>query len=132
MASAGFVQTMGPFLTEALSAYGDGLLDGGEIATASEAAGIGRQLVRTAYRRTDDLGRALLAEAVAEGASAEVLGDPIRRALRKDPELERELAALLPGGAGGTTVIASGERSVAAGGNIGIAITGDGPAGSRT
>jgi hypothetical protein len=128
MAGSEFAQGLGPFLREALGAYGDDVLTGEEVAPASPVADVGRRVLRATYDRGDALGRELLEDAVREaeqGAdAAEVLTPPLQRALRKDPGLESELAALLP--KGGTTVIASGERSVAAGGNIGIAITGDG------
>lgn len=128
MAGSEFAQGLGPFLREALGAYGDGVLTDAEVAPASPAADAGRRVLRTTYDRGDALGRELLEDAVREvtqGAdAAEVLTQPIQRALRKDPGLEGELAALLP--RDGPTVVASGERSIAAGGNIGIAITGDG------
>ncbi|OPG03863.1 hypothetical protein B1R27_27155 [Streptomyces sp. GKU 895] len=73
-------------------------------------------------RRADERGRQSLAEAVAdavaEPGSADALGalrQVIRRALSKDPGLEGELAALLPRGTA-AVVVASGERSIAAGG----------------
>jgi hypothetical protein len=136
MAEAEFVQGMTPFLRESLGVYGDEVLTGEAAAGASGAAAaeVGRGLLRATYRRVDVRGREGLEEAVQEAAAEPgnedavgALRQEIRRALRKHPELEGELAALLPGGGGGTTtVIASGTRSVAAGGNIGIAITGDG------
>ena len=74
-------------------------------------------------------------EAVAEPGNEDAVGElrqAIRRALRKHPALEGELAALLAGAGGGTTtVIASATRSIAAGGNIGVAITGDGHGSSK-
>lgn len=140
MAEAEFVQGMTPFLRESLGAYGGGVLTGEDAAGVSgtAAAEVGRELLRATYRRVDERGREGLSEAVQEAAAEpgneDALGavrQEIRRALRKRPELERELAALLPSGHT-TTVIASGDRSIAAGGNIGVAITGDGHRPSKT
>jgi hypothetical protein len=55
--------------------------------------------------------------------AAAALRQQVKRALREDPELLRELAGLLPA-AEPVTVTASGERSIAAQ-RIGTAITGD-------
>ncbi|MFJ2234542.1 hypothetical protein [Streptomyces sp. NPDC087859] len=137
MADAEFVQGMTPFLRESLGVYGDEVLTSAAVAGAGAGAEVGRELLRTTHRRVDERGREGLTEAVREAAAEPgnedalgVLRQEIRRALRKHPELEGELAALLPSG-GGTTVIASGARSIAAGGNIGIAITGDGHGSSK-
>lgn len=137
MADAEFVQGMTPFLRESLGVYGDEVLTGEAAAGAGAGAEVGRGLLRATHGRVDERGREGLAEAVREAAAEPgnedalgVLRQEIRRALRKHPELEGELAALLPSG-GGTTVIASGARSIAAGGNIGIAITGDGHGSSK-
>ncbi|MDQ0601044.1 hypothetical protein QF037_005389 [Streptomyces canus] len=141
MAEAEFVQGMTPFLRESLGAYGDGVLTGEPAAGASgtAAAEVGRGLLRATYRRVDERGREGLEEAVQEAAAEPgnedavgALRQEIRRALRKHPGLEGELAALLAGAGGGTTtVIASGTRSIAAGGNIGVAITADGHGSSK-
>jgi hypothetical protein len=137
MADAEFVQGMTPFLRESLGVYGDEVLTSAAVAGAGPGAEVGRALLRATHGRVDERGREGLTEAVREAAAEPgnedalgVLRQEIRRALRKHPELERELAALLPSG-GGTTVIASGARSIAAGGNIGIAITGDGHGSSK-
>lgn len=61
-----------------------------------------------------------------EDASA-ALRQQMKRALREDEELRCELAALLPRQENrGVTVTASGPRSIAGGGSIRVAITGDG------
>lgn len=137
MADAEFVQGMTPFLRESLGVYGHEVLTGEAVAGAGAGAEVGRGLLRATYDRVDERGREGLVEAVREAAAEPgnedavgVLRQEIRRALRKHPDLEGELAALLPSG-GGTTVIASGVRSIAAGGNIGIAITGDGHGSSK-
>lgn len=129
------VERAGGFLTAALTSYGDQVLRQEEIASKGAAANIGLRLLQTTARRVDDQDRAALqglVEDAAEQPDNKIAGaallHQIWRALRKDPELGRELAALLPsdGRDAGVKVIAKGNRSVAAGGNIGIAITGDG------
>jgi hypothetical protein len=129
-----FVQEAGGFLTAALTSYGDQVLHQEEIASKGAAANIGLRLLQTTARHADEQGRASLQELVEDAAgepddkdAAAALRHRISRAVRKDPELGRELAALLPadGRGAGVTVIAKGERSVAAGGDIGFVITGD-------
>lgn len=134
MVDAEFVRGMTPFLAESLGVYGDDVLTREETATASPVAEVGRRVLQTTYARVDERGRGALEEAVqeavAEPGNEDAVGSlrqEIRRALRKHPSLEGELAALLPhGGPGSTTVVVTGERAVGAGGGIGIAITGDG------
>ncbi|MFF5498132.1 hypothetical protein [Streptomyces aquilus] len=132
MADAGFVDGMTPYLRASLGAHGERVLDSEGVPVVPGSAEVGRRMLRATHRRGDERGREALAEAVAEAVAEpgneDALGalrQVIRRALSKDPGLEGELAALLPGG-GAPTVIAAGERSIAAGGNIGVAITGDG------
>ncbi|GAA2551622.1 hypothetical protein GCM10010435_22260 [Winogradskya consettensis] len=81
------------------------------------------------------LGRAGSRQAI-EGAIADVAAGEedseaalrlqIRKALAADPDLARDVAALLPAGA--VHIEASGTRSIAIGTNTGIANTGDGAA----
>ncbi|NUS15804.1 MAG: hypothetical protein HOY69_31145 [Streptomyces sp.] len=135
MVDAGFVDGMTPFLRESLGAHGEQVLDSDGVPVVSGPAEVGRSLLRTTHERADERGREALAEAVADAVadpgSEDALGalrQVIRKALGKDPALEGELAALLPsdGGGGPVVVVASGTRSIAAGGSIGVAITGDG------
>ncbi len=130
-----FVQEAGPFLTAALASYGDQVLTHEEVASKSAVANIGLRLLQATARRVDAKGRDALQTAVEEATeepenedASATLRQQIRRAVRNDPDLGRELAALLPadGRGAGVTVIAAGDRSVAAGGNIGTVITGDG------
>ncbi|WP_067025347.1 hypothetical protein [Streptomyces dysideae] len=129
-----FVQDAGPFLTEALTSYGDEVLNHAEVATKGTAANIGLRLLQTTAARGGERVRNRLRDAVEDAVAAPgntdaagAVRQAIRAAASKDPELEKELKALLPAYAGNrVTVIASGERSVAAGRDIGIAITGDG------
>ncbi|WP_406271117.1 hypothetical protein OHT93_20200 [Streptomyces sp. NBC_00191] len=124
-----FVAQAGPFLTAALGAYGAGVLTRTEDAAVEATANVGRRMLQAVWRRRDEEGRAELEAAVQdaaeepedEDATAE-LRQQIKRALREDEELLRELAGLLP--AGRVTVTASGERAIAAQ-TITNAITGD-------
>lgn len=131
-----FVGQASPYLTAAVVAYGTGVLTRAESAAVEATANIGRRMLQAVWHRRDEQGRAELESAVTDAAeepsdedAAASLRQQIKRALREDAELLRELAGLLPsgsGGGGGVTVTASGTRAIAAGGNIGIAITGDG------
>lgn len=135
MADAGFVDGMTPYLRESLGAHGERVLDSDGVPVMSGPAEVGRGLLRTTHERADERVREALAEAVADAVAApdseDALGalrQVIRKALTKFPELAEELAALMPSSAGGgpVVVVASGTRSIAAGGSIGVAITGDG------
>ena len=124
----------GPYLTAAVVAYGTGVLTRAESAAVEATANIGRRMLQAVWQRRDAQGRAELESAVTDAAeepedddASAALRQQLKRALREDAELLRELAGLLPqAGTGGVTVTASGNRSIAAGGNIGVAITGDG------
>ncbi|WP_326580454.1 hypothetical protein OG889_21775 [Streptomyces sp. NBC_00481] len=137
--SADIVQLVGqagPYVTAAVVAYGTGVLTRAENAAVEATANIGRRMLQAVWHRRDEQGRAELESAVADAAeepsdedAAAALRQQIKRALREDAELRRELAGLLPSeGGGSVTVTASGTRAIAAGGNIGVAITGDGHA----
>ncbi|NGO15321.1 hypothetical protein G5C60_49015 [Streptomyces sp. HC44] len=134
--SAEIVQFMGqagPYLTAALGAYGAGVLTRTENAAVEATANVGRRMLQAVWRRRDEQGRAELEAAVQDAAdesesedddAAAALRQQIKRAVREDAELLRELAELLPAAGGPVTVTASGERSIAAQ-RIGTAITGD-------
>ncbi|GHI07740.1 hypothetical protein AQI88_25825 [Streptomyces cellostaticus] len=132
--SAEIVQLMeqaGPYLTAALGAYGAAVLGRAEDAAADATASVGRRLLRAVWLRRDMQGRAELEvavqDAVDEPDGADAVGalrQQIKRALREDAELLREVVAFLPA-VGATSVTASGAGAVAAGGNIGVAITGN-------
>ncbi|MGW1489964.1 hypothetical protein [Streptomyces sp. NPDC002402] len=124
-----YVAQAGPFLTAALGAYGAGVLTRAESAAVEGTANVGRRMLQAAWRRRGEEGRAALEAAVQDAAdapededAAAALRQQIKRALREDEELLRELVGLLP--AGPVTVTASGERSIAAQ-TIGTAVTGD-------
>ncbi|MEU8552031.1 hypothetical protein [Streptomyces roseoverticillatus] len=120
---------VGPYLTAALGAYGAGVLGRAEDAAVGATANVGRRVLDVVWRRRSAEGRAALEEAVRDAAAepddgdaAAALRQQIKRALREDAELLRELSVLVP--AGSVTVTASGERSIAAQ-RIGTAISGD-------
>ncbi|MEU9289401.1 hypothetical protein AB0D57_33220 [Streptomyces sp. NPDC048275] len=126
-----FVGQAGPYLTAALGAYGAGVLTRSENAAVEATANVGRRMLQAVWRRRDEQGRAELEAAVQDAAeetgdedAAAALRQQIKRAVREDAELLRELAELLPAAGGPVTVTASGERSIAAR-TIGTAITGD-------
>lgn len=129
----------GPYLTAAVVAYGTGVLTRAESAAVEATADIGRRMLQAVWRRRNEQGRAELESAVADAAeepsdedASAALRQQLKRALREDAELLRELAGLLPStGNGAVTVTASGPRSIAAGGDIGVAITGDGHSAPR-
>ncbi|MDX3767866.1 MULTISPECIES: hypothetical protein [unclassified Streptomyces] len=101
--------------------------------------GLGQRILQLVWRRRDEAGRAELERVVGEAADEQseayttaVLSRLLKRALADDPELKKELSALLPAPAAGTvTITASGERSIAAQ-HIGTAITGDGHTAPRS
>ncbi|MFF9427204.1 hypothetical protein [Streptomyces sp. NPDC014746] len=124
------VEQAGPFLTAAVSAYGTAVLVRAQGAAVEGTAGVGRRILELVWRRRDGEQRAALEAAVREAAeepedadAAAALRRQIKRALREDAELVRELAALLPE-RGGMTVNVSGTRAIGAQ-HIGIAATGD-------
>ncbi|MGW4851275.1 hypothetical protein ACWEPZ_08570 [Streptomyces sp. NPDC004288] len=128
------VEQAGPYLTAAVSAYGTAVLvraqDAALDAAVEGTAGVGRRILELVWRRRDGEERAALEAAVREAAeepedadAAAALRRQIKRALREDAELVRELAALLPE-RGGVTVNVSGARAIGAQ-HIGIAATGD-------
>ncbi|MDH6143423.1 MULTISPECIES: hypothetical protein [Kitasatospora] len=124
------VEQAGPYVTAALGAYGSAVLTRAENAAADATANVGRRLLRAVWHRRDAQGQAELETAVRKAAdepgnadAAGALRQQIRRALRDDAALLREVMAAMPAPRGDVT--ASGERSVAAGGSIGTAITGD-------
>ncbi|MFJ9749555.1 hypothetical protein [Streptomyces chartreusis] len=127
------VEQAGPYLTAAVAAYGAAVLTRAQDVAAEATVGLGQRILQLVWRRGDEAGRAELERVVDEAAdeqddaySAAVLRRLLRRALRDDPELRKELSELLPAPAAGTvTITASGERSIAAQ-HIGTAITGDG------
>ncbi|MFE6103638.1 hypothetical protein ACFVQ4_27245 [Streptomyces laurentii] len=137
MASAEITQWVaqaGPAMTAAVGAYGAAVLTRAEGAAADATVGLGRRILQAVWRRRDEAGQAELERVVDEAAaendeefSRVTLGRLLRRALEDDPELRRDLAALLPALTTTTVhVTASGDRSVAAQHISGTVITGDG------
>ncbi|WP_407913437.1 hypothetical protein [Kitasatospora sp. NE20-6] len=127
---AELVQQAGPYLTAAAGAYGGAVLTRAEDAAADATANLGRRILQAIWHRrsTPELEAAVLdvAENTDDEDAAAALRQQLKRALREDADLLRELAALLPApAAGSVTITASGERSIAAH-TITTAITGDG------
>ncbi|GJF29883.1 hypothetical protein KNE206_25830 [Kitasatospora sp. NE20-6] len=130
MEIAELVQQAGPYLTAAAGAYGGAVLTRAEDAAADATANLGRRILQAIWHRrsTPELEAAVLdvAENTDDEDAAAALRQQLKRALREDADLLRELAALLPApAAGSVTITASGERSIAAH-TITTAITGDG------
>jgi valyl-tRNA synthetase len=131
--STQLVQLLAPFLPY--------LLKGLKLAGQEAAKKLGEQASEQAFEQAkalwDKLRRKKNVEQVAQtvaalpdnqALAAKRLREEIARALAEDDSLAQELARLLPqSGPAGQTVIASGERSVAIGGNVSgsTIITGD-------
>ena len=119
-----------PPIAAAVAAYGTAVLSQVEDAAAGETVRLGQRLLtRITRRRSQRLGDAIHELAIAEpdeiaDATASVRLE-LRRLLREDAQLRDDLAALFA--AAPNTITASGERSVAIGGDVtGIVTTGDG------
>jgi hypothetical protein len=124
------------FLTPFLPYLVKGVKLAGQEAAKKLGEKAGEQSLEQAKALWDKLRRKKNVEQVAQTAAAlpdnqalrEALREEIARALAEDESLAQELARLLPqSGPAGQTVIASGERSVAIGGNVSgsTIITGD-------
>ncbi|WP_411081014.1 hypothetical protein [Streptomyces sp. cmx-18-6] len=125
------VQQASPYLTAALGAYGGTVLSRAQDSAADATANLGRRILRAVWSRGDEGERATLEVAVGEALqdgedpdAMAALRQSIKRALREDETLRRELAELLPAPSGTMVITASGPRSVAAQ-HIGTAVTGD-------
>jgi hypothetical protein len=117
-----------PYLTAAIGAYGAAVLQRAEGDAADATVGLGRQVLQRIF------GSRAAGEELPEPV-ADVVADPgdedaaaalrlaVRKALAADPELRADVAGLLA--AGGVSVTAAGDRSVAAQTITGIAATGD-------
>jgi hypothetical protein len=125
--SAEIVQLMeqaGPYLSAAVGTYGAAVLsraeDSAVHAAADATASLGQRILRAVWHGRDDQGRIALEAAVRDAAeepedehAAGALQQQIKRALREDAELAREVAGLLPA-PGGVTVNVSGTRAIGA------------------
>jgi len=130
--SAQLVQFLAPYLPYLVK----GLKLAGQEAAKALGEKAGEQGFEQAKALWDKLRRKKNVEQVAQTVAAlpdnqalrEALREEIARALEEDEALAQELARLLPqSGPAGQTVIASGERSVAIGGNVSgsVIVTGD-------
>ncbi|WP_327713706.1 hypothetical protein OG912_38065 (plasmid) [Streptomyces sp. NBC_00464] len=127
------VDQMGPYVAAALAAYGANVLSRAEDAAADATVNAGRQILLRVWNRISPTRRAMLQlaveDAVTTGPAADdgaaVLRMQLRQAMSENPQLVQELRNLLASAP--RTVTASGERSVAVGGeSTGVVNTGDG------
>ncbi|MEV4558743.1 hypothetical protein AB0K51_17365 [Kitasatospora sp. NPDC049285] len=124
------VEQAGPYLASALSAYGGAVLTRAEDAAVDASADLGQRILQAVWRRRPAAARAAIEDAVQDAAEdtdpdAAALRRQVKRALREDPELLGEIAALLPRPVpGSVTITASGSHSIAAH-TIGTVITGN-------
>ncbi|MFJ4406786.1 hypothetical protein [Streptomyces sp. NPDC088910] len=129
------VEQAGPYLSAAAGAYGVqvfGRAEDAAVGAAADAtASLGRRILQAVWHRQGEQGRAALASAVEDVVqepdnvdAAGALRQQIKRALREDEDLQRELAELFAQ-VSGSSVVASGERSIASDSNSGVQITGD-------
>lgn len=125
-----------PYVTAAVAAYGMGTVDkvrDAVVERASDASvSLGHRILNLILRREES--RPVIEGAIVDVAAGQEDGEAalrlqIRKALAADPELARDVAGLLPAGAGHNE--ASGVRSIAIGTNSGIANTGDNPTFTR-
>lgn len=124
-----------PYVTTAVSAYGGAVLvkvqDKAAAETADAAVGFGRRMVQRIFgtRQEGEEVPEALADVIADPHDADYLGalrTAIRKALAADEALATELRAMLANApALGTSIAATGERSIAADTISGIAATGD-------
>jgi hypothetical protein len=119
-----------PYVTAAVGAYGasvlDKIRDGVVDKAADETVGLGQGLLGRIFHRAasaDAIEGAVRDAAAGEEGSGAALELQIRKTLRADPELSREIAAMLP--TGSVHIEASGTRALAINVNSGIANTGD-------
>ncbi|WP_214323926.1 hypothetical protein [Nonomuraea sediminis] len=114
-----------PYVTSAISAYGAAVLTKTTELAADTTVGRGTRILQRIFGRGDaDSSKAIerVAKAPDDELNRSALQLAIREALEEDPTLADEIAQMLPAG----RVVASGERSVAVGGdNSGLIITGD-------
>ncbi|WP_238007493.1 hypothetical protein KZZ52_18855 [Dactylosporangium sp. AC04546] len=116
-----------PAVLAAIGAYGQKVLTAAEDGAASATVGLGRRLLERLRRGRPAIGTAVAEVAAEPGDAGRAAGlrEQVRAALAgDDPELARDLRALLAGA--GVTVTATGDRSVAVAHNDGIISTGDG------
>jgi hypothetical protein len=128
---AGLVAAVGPYLGAAIGAYGHAVFDqvsdeAGDVA-AEATVGLGRRLLRRLLASKS--GPAITAavndvvDAPADDDFQAALRGQVKKALAADADLAADVARLLP--AGGVSVVAVGERSIAAHTISGVASTGD-------
>jgi hypothetical protein len=123
-----------PYASAAVGAYGGAVLVKVRDEAADATVGLGRRVLQRIFGTRGE-GEELpvpLADVVADPGdedAAAALRLAVRKALAADPELRADVAGLLA--AGGVSVTAAGDRSVAAQAISGIAATGDNPTFNR-
>jgi len=135
---------LSPYVTAAVSAYGGAVLARANDETADATVAWGRRLLQRVFgvRAAEEELPEVVAELVADPENVDlqaVLRVHIGKLLRADPVLAAQVRAMCEqadaatGRSGNTTVVASGERAVAAGRDITAAVsTGDNSAIDRT
>lgn len=124
------VEQSWPYVGAAVAAYGTAVLTQASDAGATATLSLGRRVLQRLWHREESrpyLQRAVqgAAEDPADEEAQAALRTEIKRLLREDEELARELAELLPEAPrGGEAYAANGERSVAVRENQGVINTG--------
>jgi hypothetical protein len=120
-----------PYVTGAVAAYGVNTLEKVREAVIDKASdatvSLGHRILNRILGRAESrpvIEGAIVDVAAGEEGSEAALKLQIRKAFAADPELARDVFAMLP--AGSVHIEASGERSIATGTNTGINSTGDG------
>jgi hypothetical protein len=112
----------------AIRAFGDRVLDQAQDDAADATVGLGRRVLQKIFG-TRKAGQPLpepVADAVADPQDEDAVAAlrlAIRKALTADPQLRSDVEDMLAGA--GVTVVASGDRSIAAQTITGVAATGD-------
>lgn len=127
-----FVEQAGPYLTAAIGAYGAAVLTRAEDAAVDATANLGRRMLRAVWHRRAGQ-RAELERVVYEVAEdpndTDAIGslrNQIKRAVREDADLLRELADLLAAAPPGSVIANTfRDRAAVATGWAGTAISGD-------
>ncbi|WP_061290913.1 hypothetical protein [Herbidospora cretacea] len=127
---AQLAQEVSPYVTAAISAYGAAVLARANDDAADATVGWGRGLLRRIFGTAPEETPEAVAELAADPDDPDLqaaLRVQIRRLLSTDPELAADVRAMLDQArAQGPAVTASGDRSVAVGGdNTGVIATGD-------
>ena len=124
---AALAAQMTPYMSAAAAAYGGAVLAKVRDDAADVTVGLGRRLLQRVFgkRRQGEPVPEPLANLLTDPGNADALAAlryAVGKILSADPQLRTDVQGMLA--AGGVTVVATGERSIAAQ-QIGVAITGD-------